>query len=145
MGIHKKFSGELYRQYDSPGIDAVLAHLDSLGVYAKRGADKYGVDAVVYSGFRPLAYIEVEVSTNWTTGPFPYPDCHVLERKGRWMLTGIGLPVTLYRLCKDLSRAILIPDHTLAPEQLTEIPNRLVGSGEHMYCVPVSGLEEVIL
>lgn len=146
MGVHKQFDEGLYKKYDEPGIQSVLTYLGDMGVYAKKGADRYGVDIVVYSGYRPLAYIEVEVVSAWDgTRAFPYHDCHVLERKAKWMVEGIGLPVTLYRLSADLSRAILIPDYVLSQDQIQEVPNRLVESGEIMYCVPTDILEEIRL
>lgn len=146
MGVHKRFSPQLYKQYDTPGIEAVLAYLDDQGVFAKVGADKYGVDVVVYAGLRPCAYIEVEVVRAWQSGPsWPWPDCHVLERKGKWMRGQLGLPCTLYRLSADLSTAILVPDHTLADDQLQEIQNDLVPQGELMYVVPLDELEVVDL
>lgn len=146
-GKHKAFDEGLYRQYDQPGIAAVLEYLDStLGVFAKIGHDKYGVDIVVFSGLRPIAYIEVEVVRAWSTGPtWPWGDCHVLERKGKWMRGQLGLPCTLYRLSADLSTAILIPDHALEDDQLQEIRNRLVPEGELMYVVPVDRCEVVSL
>lgn len=145
MGVHKRFDAELYKQYDTPGIEAVLTYLDSQGVYAKRGADKYGVDVVVYAGYRPLAYIEVEVVSAWHDGEFPWSHCHVLERKGKWMTQEIGLPVTLYRLNAELTQAILIPDYVVHSGQLEEVPNRLIETGEHMYRVPTSELETICI
>lgn len=142
-GTHKRFDKDLYEQYDSPGIEAVLAYLETLGIYAKRGADKYGVDLVIYAGFRPLAYIEVEVVSAWHDGPFPWSHCHVLERKGKWMTTEIGLPVTLYRLNAELTQAILVPDYVVTTDMLQEVPNRLVEEGEMMYRVPTEELETI--
>lgn len=145
-GKHKSFDKELYRQFDTPGIMAVLAYLEDLGLFAKVGEDKYGVDIVVYQGLRPVAYVEVEVVRAWSSGPrWPWGDCHVLERKGKWMRGQLGLPCTLYRLSADLGTAILIPDHALEDSQLQEIRNRLVPEGEMMYVLPVDRCEVVSL
>lgn len=142
MGVYKKFSPELYKQYDDLGINAVLTYLDSLGIYAKRGADKYGVDIVVYSGFRPLAYIEVEVAARWPGGTdWSFPDYHVLQRKAKFMRGQLGLPCTLYALRADLTLAIVIPDHAITEDLLVEVPNKFVAEGEMMYAVPLDRIE----
>lgn len=145
MGIHKKFDKDLYKKYNEAGIQAVLSYLEDLDIYARKGDDKYGVDIVTFSGIRPAAYIEVEVVSGWREGAFPWPYCHVLERKAKWMLQGIGLPVTLYRVRADLQAAIMIPDYTLDLGQLAEVPNVLVAEGEYMYRVPTEELEQVDL
>lgn len=145
VGRHKKFDKDLYKTYDGPAVVAVLAHLEGQGTWAQQGSDKYGVDIVVFSGLRPVAYIEVEVAATWTHGPWPYSDVHVLGRKGKWMLGQLGLPVSLWRLRKDLGRAVIVQDTVLSGDTLQVVPNRYMPEGEEMYCISLELIEEVTL
>ena len=146
MSRWKKFSEDLYREFDAPAVAAVLSHLEEQGVYARVGHDKYGVDIVVFSGFRPVAFIEVEVAATWTSeGSWPYEDVHVLRRKAKFLDGNLGLPCSLYRLSKDLTRAVVVQDHVLTGDMVELVSNRYAPEGEPMWVVPLDLVEEVRL
>lgn len=137
MGIHKKFSQELYEKNDAPAVEAVLTHLFQQGSYAGQNEDKYGPDIILFSGYKKLSYVEVEIKHNWHAGvdKFPYSTVHLPERKGRYLR--LRHPIEYWILRADLQAAIIIPDFTLSSSLLEEVPNSLVSSGERFYCVPL--------
>lgn len=138
MGAHKKFDEQLYRENNPQAVAAVINHICTSGRFAGENKEKYGPDLIVYaSGFRKVAYIEVEVKHGWRAGQdtFPFPTVNLTERKGHY--TRKRLPIEYWILRSDLAMAIIIPESLVVPTNLVEVPNRLIAEGEYFYQVPV--------
>lgn len=134
--IRKPFDPQLFADNDMRARAAVLHLLHSEGIHAIENDDLYGPDIVVYSGYTPTSYIEVEIKQAWGTNlVFPYSTVQLAERKGKYLRKRLSIEYWL--LSPDCSKAIIIPDYALSSSQLVEVPNRLVSSGEKFYQVPV--------
>ncbi len=133
---YKQFSKQLHTSYDSPARAAVLAYLESGGLYAVENDDRFGPDLVVYTGFRPKYYVEPEVKLSWLAGTeFPFTTVQVPARKSKFLQ--LGLPVEFWILREDLQYALVIPDHVLSAAPQMEVPNKYRETGEFFYQVPV--------
>ena len=143
-GEYKQFSEELYKQNNSPAINAVLQYLSDIGLYGALNEDKYGPDIVMYSGYRKISYIEVERKRSWHTSTsdrntdrlgFPFPTVQLPERKGKFLRK--RLPMEFWILNSTLNCAIIIPDYSISSSQLVEVPNSQLSSGELFYQIPI--------
>lgn len=137
MGVHKKFSEELYKESDDKACQAVLNYLNSQGSYAVRNPDKYGPDIILYIGFKPKYYIEVEVKKVWrkTQYVFPWPTIQLPERKKKFI--GAGKPIEFFILREDLKMAVVIDELYIRDELLVEVPNSLESKGEYFFQIPI--------
>lgn len=137
MGAYKKFDKQLFDQYNGPSVDAVLNHLTKQGSFAKKNDEKYGPDIVLFSGFKPCAYIEVEVVAKWFPDrrDFPWPLVNIPERKRKFLKA--GLPIEFWRLRNDLKKAVIISDTSVIEERLAEVPNSRIKEGELFYRIPI--------
>lgn len=138
MGAYKKFDQNLKDKYNGQSIEAVLRHLNDQGSFAKVNPEQYGPDIVLFSGFKPISYIEVEVVAKWFPDEedFPWQLVHLPERKRKFLKA--GLPIEFWRLRNDFKKAIIIPEETITEDRLVEVPNRFVPKGEFFFRVPVS-------
>lgn len=137
MSTRKPFDRDLYNENNERAIDAVLAELTDEGLYAVRNDDLYGPDIVVYKGFRPFYYVEVEVKRVWPAdSDFPWPTIHLPERKSKFLR--LGKPIEFWILRSDLTETLVVPDVIINSNMLHIVPNRLVGDGEQFYVVPVA-------
>lgn len=135
--IRKPFDRELFDTNDAKARAAVLHLLHSEGVHAIENDDLYGPDIVVYSGYTPSSYIEVEIKAAWRDGlVFPFPTVQLAERKGKYLRKRLNIEYWL--LNPACTRAIIIPDYALSSSLIVEVPNRLIASGEKFYQVPIS-------
>ncbi len=134
MSAYKKFDEQLFRESDSPARIAVLTHLDSQGLFATENVDKYGPDLVLYSGYKPMSYIEVEIKRGWTGSDFPFPTVNLPVRKEKFL--NLGLPIEFWILNGTLDSAIIIPDYTLDSSLIKEVRNNQIEDGEMFYQVP---------
>lgn len=141
MGVYKKFSEQLYKDHNDVAINKVLSVLLNDELYAVRNDDLYGPDIVVFSGFRPGYYLEVEHRNGWKTGPFPWPLVNIPERKGKFLKA--GLPLEFWVLSHDITRAIIVKDTCLTADKLYEVPNKQVSSGEYFYRIPLEECDEI--
>jgi hypothetical protein len=141
-GKYKQFDEALYSQHNHRGIAAVLQHLDDAGLYGEINDDLYGPDIVVYKGFRPSYYIEVEVRRNWPNGskPFPFPTLHVPERKAKFINSRTRMTLEFWSLSNDLTAAMITPDYLVLNSPLQETKNVHISSGELFYNVPTDEL-----
>jgi hypothetical protein len=122
-------------------VAAVLEHLDqeSPELYAQGNDDRYGPDLVVWRGFKPAYYIEVEQRTGWKSGPWPesWAEVHIPERKGKFI--SLSLPCEIWVLSADAKAALIIPEGVIRQHgQLKEFSNAKIESGELFYFIPVS-------
>lgn len=130
-GRFKRYSPDDYNLHNAPAISAVLQCLDEEGVFAQENDDLYGPDIVVYRGFRPVSYIEVEMRKGWKSGEFPtaWNPIHIPERKLHFMK--LGLPIEYWVLGESLDIAAVIPDYVIGEYGvLAEFRNAIVASGE---------------
>ena len=140
-GIKKRFDAELHRENDGPAVRAVLQYLHLQGIWAAQNDDKYGPDIVVYSGYTPSRYVEVEVKRGWGDTSFPFDSVHLPERKGKYLRKRLGIEYWI--LNSSLTRAVIIPDYALDSSLLEEVRNKLVSSGEQFYCIPLDQCNEL--
>lgn len=143
MSIRKQFSQELHTQNDIPARLAVSQYVEQSGLYVRENEDKYGPDLVVYRGFRPAYYIEVEVKRVWRAGrdTFPYPTVQLPERKQKFLK--LGMPIEFWLLREDLQYAVIVPDFVLEKSPLVEVPNKYMQSGELFFQVDISQCQVV--
>ena len=134
----KVFDQCLFDRYDQAAVDAVIQELDQVGILARRNDDKYGPDIVVWQGFRPVSYLEVEVRSGWKKGHWPerWNPVHIEERKLKYF--ELEFPCELWILNVSLKNALIVPDYVVnssKDQELREIPNALVPSGEKFLTV----------
>lgn len=137
MGEYKKFSQATYDEEDDRACRAVLEYLSRQGSYAVRNPDKYGPDIILYDGYKPKFYIEVEVKKVWLhhTVGFPYPSVQLPERKRK--LLSSGKPIEFWILRKDLKFAIVLSEYSIVDERLVEVPNVHISKGELFFQIPI--------
>jgi hypothetical protein len=142
VGKYKTFDESLYNQHNHRGIAAVLQHLDEQGLYGEINDDLYGPDIVVYKGFRPSYYIEVEVRKNWADGSksFPFSTLHIPERKAKFINSRTAMTLEFWSLSNDLTAAMITPDFLVLNSPLLETKNVHIASGELFYNVPTDEL-----
>lgn len=136
MSRYKQFEADLYEKHNDPAVGAVLSHLLSQGMYAVANPDRYGPDIIMYRGFSPVAYIEVEQRSMWHGGSFPWDPINIPLRKGKYFQ--MGLPCEVWVLATNLKDCLVVPDKYLSSRELTseEFPNAKIESGEFFYRVP---------
>lgn len=136
MGIYKKFSQEVYDQYDSSTCDVVMRYLAQQGYYCRRTPDQYGPDIEVYSGYRLAWHVEVERKLVWKSGGFPWLTVQIPERKQK-LLKYSRKPLEFYVVSADLSQALVINGDSLDSSSLVEVPNSRISGGELFFQIPV--------
>lgn len=140
LGERKAFSRDAYQTHNDSAVTAVLEYLDDQDLWAQENDDKYGPDIVVWTGFRPTSYIEVEQRTAWKTGPWPehWAEIHIPERKGH-MYFSLALPCEHWILSADSSNALIVPDYIIREhkDSLREFRNAKVKEGELFYHIPL--------
>lgn len=137
-GKFKSFDQKSWDKYDGPAVNAVLDHLDATGCWAQQNPDRFGPDIIVWEGFRPSHYIEVEMRTAWPGGDWPqtWHEVHIPERKGH-LYFSLGLNCEHWVISADLSSALIIPDVVIKDlGVLKEFRNSKITSGELFYHVP---------
>lgn len=137
MGYYKKFSEQLYKDYDDQACNAVMEYQSSLGSYSMRNPDMYGPDIILYHGFKPKYYVEAEVKRNWKADhtDFPFSTVQLPRRKGK--LIGLGKPIEFWILREDLKFAVVISEESVIEERLVEVPNKFQAQGEFFYQIPI--------
>jgi hypothetical protein len=136
-GKYKKFDPELYRLHNDRAIDAVLTHINSMGLYATVNDDIYGPDVLVYKGFKPKYFIEVDLVWGWKLGsnPWPFKDLHVPERKAKFINLRAHKSLEFWSLSVDLKKALVSTDVVVNGSPKKEISNSQITTGELFYCV----------
>lgn len=135
-GVHKKFDQETYDQQDNRAKAAALQYIHDQGLYGRiNDEDKFGPDLLIYSGYRKVSYVEVEIKLGWTGPEFPFSTVQLPERKGKFLRK--RLPMEFWILNRDCTSAVVIPDYAVVSSLLREIPNSNISSGEQFYCIPL--------
>lgn len=142
-GKHKRFSQEAYDRHDAAAVSAVQRHLDEEGEWARPNEDKYGPDLVIWQGFRPVRYVEVEQRSAWLAGEWPskWDRVNIPERKLKnWQH---GLPCDHWIISMDLKSALVISDYVFRTcGALEEFSNSVHASGELFLRVPLDVCEQ---
>jgi hypothetical protein len=137
-GKRKPFSRELYNQYDSLAKQTMRKHLESRGHIVVVPPENYGVDLQSHLPENKLVqfYHEVEVSSNWATGGFPWITGSIPARKKR-LMSLIDGPLFYWRFRHDLKRVIVYPSWALKDKYLVEVSNKYVEHDEYFYRIPI--------
>lgn len=133
----KHFDRELYNKYD------VMAKAKANEIFATGGwtiennEKKMGVDFLVFDeDDNHVAYLEVEVKTNWEEKEFPYSDVQWPERK--WKYCNLDKPTIFMMFNIDASHYLTARGETLLSSKLEMVRNKYVRYGENFFKVPVS-------
>ena len=135
MSKYKKFSQKLFNKNDAAARNAVLNHIDSIGLYAVENDDRYGPDLILYSGLKPISYIEVEVKRVWSGPDFPWDTIQLPQRKEKF--AKLKLSTEFWILNDTLDHAVIIPDTELTQDLLKEVRNKFISEGELFFQVPI--------
>lgn len=137
MSGRKQFDPELFAENDMRARAAVLGYLHSEGIHAIENPDLYGPDLIIYSGYRPISYSEVEIKRVWRQedGTFPWPTIQLPERKAKFLRK--RLPVEFWILNSTCTYAVVIPETELSSSILKEVPNSQVAEGERFFQIPI--------
>lgn len=134
-GARKAFEREEYNKFDGPAKNAMAVHLKHYGHVVTVPPENYGVD--LYSEVGPMTmYHEVEVTTNWREGVFPFPTGSIPERKIRLKDNMPCEALFFWRLRYDMARALVYHAKHLEDKWLVEVPNRKIATGEYFYRIP---------
>jgi hypothetical protein len=129
----KGFDSQLFNNTDMPAREVIKDYIGQSGLFVRDNPDTYGPDLIVYKGFKPLSYVEVEIKLVWKPEQyhFPWNIVQLPERKLKFL--NLGLPIEFFILRADLQRAILIPDYVVANSPIEEVRNKYVKVGE-LFC-----------
>lgn len=133
MSTRKPFDRGMFDATDNPAREAIRDYIGRSGLYVRDNPDTYGPDLIVYKGFKPLSYVEVEVKLVWKPEQyeFPWDTIQLPERKLKFL--NLGLPIEFFILRADLEKAVLIPDYVVAKSPVEEVRNKYVKAGE-LFC-----------
>lgn len=135
--MRKHFDRELYNKYDTMAKAKVNELFDDTGWTIEVNEKKMGVDFLVYDeDDEHVAYLEVEVKTNWKEETFPYSDVQWPERK--WKYCELDKPTIFLMFNIDLSQYLTARGETLLGSKLEMVRNKYVRYGENFFKVPVS-------
>lgn len=141
--MKKQFDKALYDENDYRARLAVSTYLTSTGLHVVDNPDKYGPDLIIFQGFKPGRYVEVEVKRVWMGQVFPWSSVQLPERKGKFLRK--KLPIEFWILNNDLKFSLVIADKSLLKERIEVVPNKLVPAGEKFYRIPIAECMRVSL
>lgn len=136
--MNKQFDQKLHDDNNTAAVHTVISYMGKLGAYVQHNPDQYGVDLVLFRGYKPYSYIEVEVKRVWLPEQevFPYPTLQIPKRKEKFLK--LGKPVEFWILRSDLKFALVAADKVVEMSPCVEVPNKYVPAGEYFYQVPVT-------
>ena len=131
--IRKPFDKQMLDSHDPIAREAIRDYIGRSNLFVRDNPDIYGPDLIVYKGFKPLSFAEVEVKLVWKPEQhsFPWDTIQLPERKKKFL--NLGLPIEFFILRADLERAVLIPDYVVANSPVEEVKNKYVKVGE-LFC-----------
>lgn len=129
----KRFSQELYDQYDKFGRTRVIMFYKTLDIDLVDNPDPYGVDLVAYDDGEKIGYVEVEVRASWKSNDFPFDTLHVPERKKK--LLANDLHTVLVAVNCYGTHAFICDYRIVLTSPLEESPNKYIAKGERFYKV----------
>lgn len=132
----KHFDKELYKKYDTMAKEKVEKIFKGTIWTIAVNEKKMGVDYLVYKDGEHVAYMEVEVKTNWADNEFQYPDVQWPERK--WKFCNLDKPTVFLMFSGDLTNYLTATGKTLLGSKMEMIRNKYVPYGENFFKVPVA-------
>jgi hypothetical protein len=141
----KPFDPALFAETDRIARNAVMEYIGASGIFVQDNPDIYGPDLIVYKGFKPDFYAEVEIKKVWKKDQdeFPWSTVQLPARKLKFM--SLGAPCEFFILREDLKMAIILPDYIVAASPVSEVKNKYVPDGEMFVTVDVSDCQVVII
>lgn len=132
-GRRKPFSQESYEK-NKWAEEFLLTKINIRKHKVDHNPDIHGIDLLIYDkDDRAIGGIETEVHGKYWDGlKFPFPTCHFLERKTKYIKKN-NFYVMLNR---DGSNALMLPFRDLKKYPLRQINNTSM-SGEYFYDVPI--------
>lgn len=129
----KPFDQKLLESNDPSAREAIRDYIGRSGLFVRDNPDIYGPDLIVYKGFKPLSFVEVEVKLVWKPEQhaFPWDTVQLPERKLKFL--NLGLPIEFFILRADLERAVFFTDNVVAKSPIEEVKNKYVKVGE-LFC-----------
>jgi hypothetical protein len=123
----------MFEATDNPAREVIRDYIGRSGLFVRDNPDTYGPDLIVYKGFKPISFAEVEIKLVWKPEQniFPWDTVQLPERKLKFL--NLGLPIEFFILRADLERAVLIPDYVVAKSPIEEVRNKYVKVGE-LFC-----------
>lgn len=133
MSTRKPFDKSMFEATDNPAREVIRDYIGRSGLFVRDNPDTYGPDLIVYKGFKPISFAEVEIKLVWKPEQniFPWDTVQLPERKLKFL--NLGLPIEFFILRADLERAVLIPDYVVAKSPIEEVRNKYVKVGE-LFC-----------
>jgi hypothetical protein len=134
----KPFDAALFDESDAIARLAVAQYMGAAGLFVQDNPDKYGPDLIVYKGFKPAYYAEVEIKRVWKAdqNEFPWETVQLPSRKLKF--ANLGVPIEFFILREDLGMAIIIPDYVVLRSPVEEVKNKYVPEGELFVKVLIS-------
>jgi hypothetical protein len=129
----KRFSQELYDQYDAFGRNRVVMYYATQGLELIPNPDQYGVDLIAYDDGVKIGYVEVEVRASWKSEVFPFDSIHVPERKKKLLVN--DLHTVLVSVNCFGTRAYICDYRVVLGSPLVESSNMYINKGERFYKV----------
>ena len=145
MAVRKAFSHSLYKAYDKPARDKLVAYLAAKGHTIVSNTENFFVD-VVSEKHGYTYYNEAEVKTAWT-GDWPkhWLEIRIPERKQRLLdkHQGENGVLNFYVFDNTLTKAWRIKDTLLTKASLKEAQGRYIQKGELFFHIPYTAAELV--
>jgi hypothetical protein len=146
-GKYKQFSQSTYLK-TAPAVGALIQYYQEQDLYLEHNTgDQFGPDAIEWLGFRPVRYLEVAQRSAWKEGEWPsrWDPLNIEERKIH--LFKLSLPCDYWVVSGDQKNALKIPHHIVVKyiNNLEEVPNAAIKSGEKMLRIPLNECELVLL
>ena len=136
LGLYKQFNQAIYDECDDIGKKAVIKLLSSKGMQMSINPDKYGIDLIgiknANTSGSQIIFYDAEICRAWKSGPFPYANVHVLERKKKFLKYG---KVFFVMIRADLKAFVLTSGYLCTRDNLKPNPN-CFGNGEYAFNVP---------
>ena len=141
----KPFDPVLFAETDRSARNAVMDYIGASGLFVQDNPDTYGPDLIVYKGFKPAYYVEVEIKKVWKQeqDTFPWATVQLPGRKVKF--TELGVMCEFFILREDLKRAIVIADHVVASSPKNVVKNKYVTEGEIFVTIDLSECDVVNL
>jgi hypothetical protein len=130
---YKKFSQELFDQYDTKAREVVKTYFSKTDWKVVDNPDKYGPDLIAT---KDTYFIEVEIKNAWQNTTFPFTSIQLPQRKQKF--TKLQYETTFLVLSKDLTQFIGVWGKELTEDRLVEVKNKFIPNGEYFFQVPLA-------